>query len=148
MYLLLHYICLASDEFLTIKFSIIMKKLFNLVLITVLFITIFTSCRNKGNISISRSESDDLYKFVAHFPKDRTKEVQRYLDKKLDNGSDFSFENSTIDGTIALDNKMNFYIKMYPGSLKIEMSKSKNSYENYARMRKMGDEMGKVLTQN
>src|SRR6218665_1849227 len=125
-----------------------MKKLFNLVLITVLSVGIFSSCRNKGDISISHSESDDFYKFSAHFPKDRTKEVQRYLDSKLENGGDFSFENSRIDGTIALDNKMNFYIKMYPGSLKIEMNKSKNSYENYARMRKMGEDMGKVLTDN
>ncbi|RYU94618.1 hypothetical protein [Emticicia agri] len=125
-----------------------MKKLFNLVLITVLCVGIFSSCRNKGNISISHSESDDLYKFVAHFPDDRTKEVQRYLDDKLENGGDFSFENSRIDGTIALDNKMNFYIKMNPGSLKIEMNKSKNTYENYARMRKMGEDMGKILTNN
>lgn len=125
-----------------------MKKLFNLVLVTVLSVVIFSSCRHKGDISISHSESNDLYKFVAHFPEDRTKEVQRYLDDKLENGGDFSFENSRIDGTIALDNKMNFYIKMYPGSLKIEMDKSKNTYENYARMRKMGEEMGKVLTNN
>ena len=125
-----------------------MKKLFNLVLIALLFAGIFSSCRHKGDISISHSESKDLYKFAAHFPKDRTKEVQRYLDSKLENAGDFSFENSRIDGTIALDNNMNFYIKMYPGSLKIEMEKSKNSYENYARMKKMGEEMGKVLTNN
>ncbi|GAB3502113.1 hypothetical protein [Emticicia fontis] len=125
-----------------------MKKLFNLVLITVLSAGIFSSCRNRGDISISHSESKDFYKFAAHFPEDRTKEVQRYLDDKLENGGDFSFENSRIDGTIALDNQMNFYIKMYPGNLKIEMNKSKNTYENYARMRKMGEEMGKVLTNN
>jgi hypothetical protein len=123
-----------------------MKKLFNLILLTVLTAGIFSSCRNRGDISISHSESNDLYKFVAHFPDDRTKEVQRYLDDKLENGGDFSFVNSKIDGTIALDNKMNFYIRMYPGSLKIEMDKSKNSYENYARMRKMGEDMGKILT--
>lgn len=125
-----------------------MKKLFNLVLITVLSVSIFSSCKNKGDISISHSESNDFYKFIARFPEDRTKEVQRYMDSKLENGGDFSFENSRIDGTIALDNKMNFYIKMYPGSLKIEMSKSKNSYENYARMKKMGEDMGKILTNN
>lgn len=125
-----------------------MKKLFNLVLITVLLVSIFSSCKNKGDISISHSESNDFYKFIARFPEDRTKEVQRYMDSKLENGGDFSFENSRIDGTIALDNKMNFYIKMYPGSLKIEMSKSKNSYENYARMKKMGEDMGKILTNN
>lgn len=125
-----------------------MKKLFNLVLITMLSVGIFSSCRNKDDISISHSESNDFYSFAAHFPKERTKEVQRYLDSKLENGGDFSFENSRIDGTIALDNTMNFYIKMYPGSLKIEMSKSKNSYENYARMKKMGEDMGKFLTNN
>lgn len=125
-----------------------MKKLFNLVLITVLSVSIFSSCKNKGDISISHNESNDFYKFIARFPEDRTKEVQRYMDSKLENGGDFSFENSRIDGTIALDNKMNFYIKMYPGSLKIEMSKSKNSYENYARMKKMGEDMGKILTNN
>ncbi len=125
-----------------------MKKLFNLVLITVGLVGISSSCRHRGDISISHSESNDLYKFVAHFPEDRTKEVQRYMDSKLENGGDFSFENSRIDGTIALDNKMNFYIKMYPGNLKIEMDKSKNSYENYARMRKMGEDMGKILTNN
>lgn len=123
-----------------------MKKLFNLFLFTVMAAGIFSSCENKGNISISHKESGDLYRFSAYFPKARTKEVQRYLDSKLENGGDFSFENSTIDGTIALDNKMNFYIKMYPGNLKIEMDKTKNTYENYARMKKMGEDMGKILT--
>ena len=125
-----------------------MKKLFNLVLITVISVGIFSSCSHRGDISIKHSETNDFYKFSAHFPKDRTKEVQRYLDSKLENGGDFSFENSRIDGTIALDNKMNFYIKMYPGNLKIELDKSKNSYENYARMKKMGEEMGKMLGSN
>ncbi|MBA4852858.1 hypothetical protein [Emticicia sp. BO119] len=125
-----------------------MKKLFNLVLITVISVGIFSSCGHRGDISIKHSETNDFYKFSAHFPKDRTKEVQRYLDSKLENGGDFSFENSRIDGTIALDNKMNFYIKMYPGNLKIELDKSKNSYENYARMKKMGEEMGKMLGSN
>lgn len=126
----------------------IMKKLFNSVLFAALFACTFSSCENKGNISISRTESGDLYKFSAYFPKDRTKEVQKYMDKELENTGDFSFENSTIDGTIGLDNKMNFYMKMSPGSLRIEMDKSKNSYENYARMKKMGEDMGKILTDN
>ena len=125
-----------------------MKKLFNLVLITLLSAGIFSSCKNQGDISISHSETEDFYKFSAYFPKDRTKEIQRYMDSKLENGGDFSFENSKIDGTIALDNKMYFYIKMYPGSVKIQLDKNKNSYDNYMRMKKMGEEMGKILAHN
>lgn len=124
-----------------------MKKLFNFVLLALVSLVVFCSCGNKGNISISHKESGDIYKFVASFPEDRTKEVQEYLDDNLESpAGNFSFKNSQIDANIALDNNMNFYIKMYPGSVKIEMDKSKNSYENYARMKKMGEEIGKVLS--
>lgn len=124
-----------------------MKKLFNFVLLALVSLVVFCSCGNKGNISISHKESGDIYKFVASFPEDRTKEVQEYLDDNLESpAGNFSFKNSQIDANIALDNNMKFYIKMYPGSVKIEMDKSKNSYENYARMKKMGEEIGKVLS--
>lgn len=124
-----------------------MKKLFNFVLLALVSLFVFCSCKNKGNISISHKESGDIYKFAASFPEDRTKEVQEYLDDNLETpAGNFSFKNAQIDANIALDNDMNFYIKMYPGSVKIEMDKSKNSYENYARMKKMGEEIGKVLS--
>ncbi|WP_259015318.1 hypothetical protein [Emticicia fluvialis] len=122
-----------------------MKKLFNLFLIAALGLVFFSSCENKGDISISHSETHDLYKFTARYPERFTKEVQQYLDEELENESDFSFENARLDADMVLDNKMAFYIRMYPGSLKIEMDKTKNSYKNYARMKKMGEGLGKIL---
>jgi len=125
-----------------------MKKLFNLFLITAVGLIMFSSCENTGNVSISHSESHNLYKFTAKYPERLTKEVQRYLDDELENDTDFSFENARMDADIVLDNRMAFYIKMYPGSLKIELDKTKNTYENYARMKKMGEGLGKVLKDN
>lgn len=125
-----------------------MKKLFNLILISGLTIAFLSSCENDRDVSVSQTESHNLYKFTAKYPERLTKEVQQYLDDELENESDFSFENARIDGDIVLDNRMAFYIKLYPGSLKIELDKTKNSYENYARMKKMGEGLGKVLKDN
>ncbi|WP_337041707.1 hypothetical protein [Emticicia sp. 17c] len=122
-----------------------MKKLSYFLMLCVFSLGVLTACENKGDISVSQTDADDVYKFKAYFPKNRTKNVQRYMDDKLITSGDFSFKNSTIDGTLVLDNKMTFYIRMFPGSLKIEFDKSKNSHENYTRMKQMAEGMKDVL---
>ncbi|WP_428656434.1 hypothetical protein [Runella sp.] len=101
---------------------------------------------NGDNLSISVSESDDMYKISADYPEEKTRKMQRFLDDHLE-PSGMSFVNAQLDGDIAPDNGMHFYIKASPGTLRIKFDKRKNSAASYRRMKKMGEELKGLLTE-
>jgi hypothetical protein len=108
----------------------------------------FRYLENNGNINISFSENKEEVTISAKFPKDKTKEVQNYLTKELNGSDDFSFINTELDATITLHNKMNFYIYSNEGTLKIIMDRINNSAESYRKMKKMNEDLKKILTSN
>ena len=122
-----------------------MKKL------TVLFyaltlLTVISCLHNNGNIDISYSESDRYYSMEAHFSIDKTRALEEYMDDKIGEASNMSFVKTTIDGRVGLDDHTTFYIKKYPGFVKIKLDKFKNSDEAYSRIRSMCEGIGKVVT--
>lgn len=128
--------------------TITMKKLPALFFYAIACITISFSCmHNDHDTSISYKESDDTYSMKAHYSKSRTKDVERYMDKRIGRRSNMSFVNSRIDGTIALDDHTTFYIKKYPGVLEIKLDKEHNSYEGYDEIKSMCQGIKKVVTQ-
>src|ERR1700712_1981480 len=97
-----------------------MKKLiplFALACITIM------SCHNHNNLSITCTDSNGYYSMNANFSKSRTRAVERYLDSRIGALSNMSFVNTRIDGKIALDDHTTFYIKKYPGHIKIKFDK-------------------------
>ena len=122
----------------------------SLVLACNLFVLCFSlSCSqfNDHDINIQVNDSDHYYKIVAHFSKNKTRNIERYMDDKIGRASNMSFINTRINGELALDDHTVFYIKKYPGFVEIKLDKDKNSDEAYYTMKSMGEGIKKVLTQ-
>ena len=122
-----------------------MKKLpvlfYALVCITVI------SCmhNDNGNINITLSESDQYYSMSARFSKSKTRNVEEYMDRRIGTRSNMSFVNSRINGKLALDDHTTFYIRKYPGLIKIKLDKDENSNEAYHRIKAMCEGIKKVI---
>lgn len=98
------------------------------------------------NISIHVSESEHYYSMDAHYDPAKTRDVEEYMNYKIGHASNISFINTRIDGQLALDDHTNFYIKKYPGYLKIKLDKEKNSVESYQHVKQMCEGIKKVVT--
>jgi len=97
------------------------------------------------DINITLNESDRYYSMKAYFSKNKTRDVERYMDSRIGKRSNMSFVNSQIDGRLALDDHTTFYIKKSPGLLKIKFDKAENSEEAYERIRSMCEGIKNVL---
>ena len=104
------------------------------------------SCMGSDDsINISYRNSDRYYSMDAHFSKSKTREVEEYMDHQI--GSNMSFANSSIDGTISLDDHTTFYMQKSPGVLEIKLDKRENSEEAYHRIKYMCEGI-KAVVQN
>ncbi len=112
-----------------------MKKL--TVLIYLLVCVTVTSCLNNDNknLNIAFKESDHYYSMNAHFSKSKTREVERYINRKIGKRSNMSFANTQSDATFTLDDNTKFYMRKAPGHIKIKLDKDENSYEAYHRIK-------------
>lgn len=97
------------------------------------------------NISIHVSESSHDYKFLAHYDKSKTRDVDEYMDDEIGRNSNMSFVNSQIDGKISLDDRTTFYIKKSPGHLQINFDKDENSTASYREIKKMAEGLKEVM---
>ncbi len=101
--------------------------------------------RNNDDISISVSETDGTYKFIAAFNEDYTGKVQNYINHSIKPNSLFKSTHDYFDVTTTLEDKTEFYVKESPGKLKITIDKRKNSYASYMRIKKMCGGIGNIL---
>ena len=121
-----------------------MKKFIPLVALVCLAAA---SCwRHDHDLSISYNDADNYYSMKANFSKAKTRMVERYMDRMLGDATSMSFVNTRIDGNLALDDHTVFYLKKYPGYIKIKLDKDKNSQEGYEEIREMCEGMKEVLT--
>jgi hypothetical protein len=82
-----------------------------------------------GDISFQVKESDDRYQVYASYDRDRTAQIQRYLDYKLHTKN--LFRHSRIDADIVLEDNTKLYVKNTPGRLVIKFDRGDNSEEAY-----------------
>lgn len=124
-----------------------MKKLPALFFCAIICMITVSSCRHSdnGNISLTLSESGQYYSMNARFSKSKTRDVEEYMDSTIGTKTNMSFVNSGINGKLALDEHTTFYIKKYPGRIKIKLDKDENSYEAYQRIRAMCEGIKKVI---
>ena len=123
-----------------------MKKFIPLIALIALACITFISCRHhNSDVSITYRNADEHYSMQAEFSKRKIKAVERYMDRMLGDVTNMSFINSRINGKIALDDHTIFYIKKYPGYLKIRLNKYENSEEAYERIRAMCEGIEDVL---
>ncbi|MCF8326363.1 MAG: hypothetical protein K9I84_15505 [Leadbetterella sp.] len=102
----------------------------------------------KNDVDLKLSEDKNKISISAKFPNDKTPKVQSFLTEELGDSNDLSFENSTIDGEIGLNDGSYFYMKLAEGRLKIEMERKRNSQTAYKRLKKMFEGLKTVLTSN
>jgi len=107
--------------------------------------TIFFSCHLNGDISIKVSDSDDEYKFVAHFDKSRTRDVQRFINISIRPNGLFSGEDDRLNVDTKLQDGTAFKVQESPGELTIKIDKEDNSVASVQRIRKMCEGIKKVL---
>lgn len=78
----------------------------------IFFFILFCSCRHDYNIDISYHDPDDEYAMEACYPKNKTGNVDQYLNRTLGTKLQSSFKNSRFDGVISLDDHAVFYKKI------------------------------------
>src|SRR5687767_7547787 len=122
-----------------------MKKLVPLTALIALACITFISCHHDHDMSITYNDEDGYYSMNAHFNKNKMWEVERYMDRMIGAATKMSFVKTRIDGELALENQGTFYIKKYPGHIKIKLDKEKNSEEAYETIREMCEGMTAVL---
>ncbi len=117
-----------------------MKKLLTTLLIS---FSLF-GCQNQTKIS-EKLTDNLIYRFEAKYPNSKTKEVQKILSEHLKD-SGMSFVNKGLNADMKLGNGMSFYIKSEPSILKIVFDKSKNSEEDYLKMKDMCQEIRDIFS--
>jgi len=119
------------------------KMLLLSFVLMVIAVTTLSSCRHHHNTSISVKENGDVFQLSASFSPSKTRKLQHYMDSRLD--SDVSFENTEMDAVVTLDDETKFYMKSYPGFVKIRFNKNENSVESYEKMRGLCEGIKEVV---
>ena len=127
-----------------------MKKQFLLLACGLLVVASFSSClwRHHHHTSITISESGDEYQLSASYDKNKTRKIQRLLDRELGSDYEASFQNECVDGEISLHDRTVFYIRSLPGRLKISFDKSENSEESSDKIRELCEDIKDALEDN
>jgi hypothetical protein len=107
---------------------------------------ILLSCRDNSSLNISVSDSDDEYKFVAHFDQSRTRDVQRFINNSMSPSGLFSGEDDHLNVDTSLKDGTTFKVKESPGELTIRIDKKSNSPASVQRIRNMCEGVKKVIT--
>ncbi len=126
-----------------------MKKQFPLMMCGLFFLVALSSCFHRyHHTSISISDSRDVYQLCASYDKNKTHKLQRLLDEDLRDDNEWSFKNSRVDETITLDDRTTFYMRLYPGELKIKLDKSENSEASCQKMKDVFEDIKYLLAGN
>jgi len=111
-----------------------------------IIVTCYSSCmyRHHGT-SIQVRENHTFYSMEAHFDENKTRKVQQFMNSELGDRNSVSFTNTRMDAMIRLDDKTTFYMKSYPGALKIKLNKLDNSYESYVEIKDLCEGLKEII---
>ena len=114
------------------------------------FVTSFTSCfrHRHHDTSVTISDSGDDYEMYASFDVNKTRKIQRLLDRELNLDLGSSGRNVHVDANITLDDQTTFYMRAVPGRLRIRFDKSENSGESWEKIHEVCEEIKEALTDN
>lgn len=106
---------------------------------------IFSRHRQNNERYYRVQDSPRSYSIEARYSEGSFDNVRNHLNKRLGGYTRFSFENTEVDATIALDGKANFYLLMKPGKLHIKLDKRQNSDRTYQLFSELGRELENVM---
>jgi len=81
----------------------------------------------------------------AWFSESQTRTIEEYMDDKIGRRNNTSFVNTRMDGRIGLDDHTYFFIKKFPGHIKIELDKRNNSTESYREIKSLCEGIKEML---
>lgn len=121
-----------------------LKRIFLVILVCALFVTgifvfVLYKMSDHNGISIRINESDNTYQFYASYGKNKTRQLQKYLDGQLKTNK--MLEDSKMDSYITLKDNTVLYIKTTPGKLLIKLDKNENTDAAYARIKRIGEQV-------
>jgi len=122
-----------------------MKKQFALLLPGLFLMLVFSSCFRDHNISISVSNSEDVYQMTARYPKYKTRKVEQMLGEFLEDISSRSYKHRRSGYEITLDDMSVMYLRSDPGKLKIRIDKTENRETCCTKAEEICEEIKRVL---
>lgn len=120
-----------------------MKRLLLSAIAGVFLLSALLACSDDHNMSISVTDSDDTYEFVAKFDKHKTKQIQDFINAKM--APSMSATGNHVDITTKLDDNTQFELEESPGKVLIKLDKEANSEASYHRVKTMCEGIKKVI---
>ena len=109
-------------------------------------ITCNSSCMHRHHgTSIQIRENHTFFSMEAYFDENKTRKVQQFMNSELGDRNSVSFTNTRMDAMITLDDKTTFYMKSFPGELKIKMNKLENSYQSYTEIKDLCEGLKEII---
>ncbi|WP_443937745.1 hypothetical protein [Pedobacter sp. MW01-1-1] len=119
-----------------------MKKIGVTFLLT--FCMFCFACTESGqhNQSISVYENENIYRFEAKFPVDKTQKVRAYLNKALKTAVSFKRNPST---QFDLPGNSTFNVELALGFFEMKFDKEHGSHANLLKVKRLADGLNEVL---
>ena len=127
-----------------------MRKQILAIACILFFVASFSSCfhHHHHNTSVTISDSGDEYEMYASYDIDKARKIQRLLDRELNVDIGRSGRHTHVDATITLDDRTTFYMQAFPGELKINFDKTRNSEDSWIRIQDVCEEIKEALERN
>lgn len=127
-----------------------MKKATGIIFLGLILTTIVLSgclfSHEHSNTTVAVQDSDDWYRFSAHYDKRKTKRVQHYMDVALN--APHTFVNADMDANITLKDQLSLYVKAHPGILQIRFNKRDNGDDAYLKLKRLEEGIKAILSTN
>ncbi|MCE6987833.1 hypothetical protein [Dyadobacter sp. CY323] len=118
-------------------------KFIKTIAISFLLFSSLQSCRDSDNISIKVVDNEDLYKYSAKFPRNKSHAVERFINNRI--APTYIKSDSDLDVTTILNDKTKFHYESSPGELIIELDKTENNTASYFRIKKMCEDLNRIV---
>ena len=81
----------------------------------------------------------------ASYDRDKARKIQRLLDRELNVDIGRSGRHTHVDATITLDDRTTFYMRAFPGELRINFDKTRNSEDSWIKIQDVCEEIKEAL---
>jgi hypothetical protein len=105
--------------------------------------TTLTSCWNSHDLNVKVQDNDDMYRFSAKFENDRTRLVERVINKHI--APTHIEADGGMDVTTILDDRTKLDIETSAGEVIIKMDKNGHNQSSYDRVKRMCAEIKEVI---
>jgi hypothetical protein len=125
-----------------------MKKQILVITCALLVAASFSSCfirHHHHDTSVSISDSGDEYEMCASFDENKTRKIQRLLDRELNIDIGRSGRTAHVDANITLDDHTTFYMRALPGQLRINFDKRANTEDSWEKIQDVCEEIKDAL---